>query len=397
MDYNKQIENENGLVFEIGSLYDYLQKIEDTRKAKGKRYKLIDLLVVMMLAKLSGEDKPSGIAEWIAHRKEILEAYHLTKAGKAASHMTYRRIMQQIISAEEFERIVQAYHKQRLKTENEIIVSVDGKTVRGTIPYGSNRGTHLLAVYVPKQGLVLAQAEVDRKENEIVVAPKVVAQVILSGMIVIADAMHTQRAFSEQIVVAGAEFVWTVKDNQARTRWAIERLFVHEVCNLNKGARISADTLMATTTNKRHGRIEQRTIMTSTQLNTYLDWPHVAQVFRIERIVHHAHGKGKTRHVVYGLTSLTREKASPEKLLSLFREYWKIENGLHYRRDVILHEDATRQTKGNAGHNMAILNNLTIGLSRGFGFDNLARARRFFDANLRSALSLITSSILPTL
>jgi predicted transposase YbfD/YdcC len=392
MDYSKQKENEYGLVFDIGSLYAYLGQIEDVRQAKGKRYKLIDLLVMMLLAKLGGEDKPSGIAEWISHRKEIWVACRIMEKPKTASHMTYRRILQETVSAEAFEKVVQEYHHQRLRTEGEIIITVDGKTVRGTIPYGSCRGVHLLAVYAPGQGLVLAQAEVEKKENEIVVAPKIVSQVILAGMIVIADAMHTQKSFSEQVVAANADYVWTVKDNQARTRWAIEKVFVHEVCNLQKGAPVSPDVRMATTTHKRNGRIEQRTLMASTQLNDYLEWPHVAQVFRIERIVHHPHGKGKTREIVYGLTSLTTQKAGPEKLLALFREYWKIENGLHYRRDVTLQEDATRQTIGCAGHNMAILNNLVVGLCLRNGYENLASARRFFDAQPQTALRLLTSA-----
>jgi len=48
--------------------------------------------------------------------------------------------------------------------------------------------------------------------------------------------------------------------------------------------------------------------------------------------------------------------------LALVRQYWEIETGLHYRRDVTLKEDATRLTLGNAGHIMAILNNAVIGL-----------------------------------
>lgn len=397
MDYSKQRENEHGLVFDIGSLYEYLLQIEDTRQAKGKRYRLIELLVVMLLAKLSGEDKPSGIAEWVAHRKEMWVECQIWEKPKAASHMTYRRILQETISAESLEEMVQAYHRQRLKTERQLIVVIDGKTVRGTIPYGANRGVHLLAAYVPQQGLVLAQAQVDQKENEIVVAPKILSQVILAGMIIIADAMHTQKAFSEQIVTSGADYIWTVKDNQSRTRWAIEKLFVHEVCNLQKGAPLSSDIRLATTLNKRHGRIEQRTLIVSTQLNDYLEWPHVAQVFRVERLVQHPRGKGQTREVIYGLTSLTTQEASPEKLLSLFREYWKIENGLHYRRDVTLQEDATRQTVGSSGHNMAILNNLVIGLCLQSGYQNLASARRFFDAHPQIALSLLTSAPSPTL
>jgi predicted transposase YbfD/YdcC len=46
----------------------------------------------------------------------------------------------------------------------------------------------------------------------------------------------------------------------------------------------------------------------------------------------------------------------------LIRSYWGIENGLHYRRDVTLHEDHTRITKANPARVMACLNNLIIAL-----------------------------------
>lgn len=192
-----------------------------------------------------------------------------------------------------------------------------------------------------------------------------------------------------QIVAGGGEFIWSIKGNQARTQWAIEKLFVHEVSNLRQGAPLSKHCQMVTQVNKGHGRIEKRTIMVSTELNNYLDWPHVAQVFRMERVIWHEKHKGRTRQVVYGLTSLTPAEASPERLLTLVRQYWGIENGLHNRRDVTLHEDATRLTVGNAGHNMVIFNNLVIGLALQHGFRNLARARRLFNAQPNQALNLI--------
>lgn len=393
MNYNhEQGQDENGLVFDIESLYDYLLKVEDTRKAKGKRYTLISLLILMLLAKLGGEDKPSGMAEWIEHRKELWVQYEVLAQPKTASHMTYRRILENVICPEEFEKLVQAYHRHRLKSEQDMVISIDGKSMRGTIPYGEQRGVHLLAAYVPGQGLVLAQAEVDRKENEIVVAPKIMSQLVLDGAIIITDAMHTQKTFSNQVVEAGADFVWTVKDNQSRTRWAIEKLFVHEVCNQQKGAPLSKDIQMAVKVNKQRGRIEQRTLLASTQLNEYLEWPHVAQVFRIERVVYHAHHLGMTRQIEYGLTSISSERANPDKLLAFFREYWKIESGLHYRRDVTLREDETRFTDGKAAHNMAILNNLAIGLCLSNGRSNLASARRYFNAYPKAALDMLIST-----
>jgi hypothetical protein len=92
------------------------------------------------------------------------------------------------------------------------------------------------------------------------------------------------------------------------------------------------------------------------------------------------------------LTSLTPKRASPQRLLNLTREYWGIENGLHYRRDVTLQEDATRLTIGRSGHNLAILNNLTIGLCLRQGFTNLAKARRLFSARPEKALELLTTA-----
>jgi predicted transposase YbfD/YdcC len=396
MDYNnekpKQDIDEHGMIFAVSSLYAYLRKITDTRQCKGKRYGLATLLVVIILAKLAGEDKPSGISDWVAERVEPLRELKILKRPQAPCHMTYRRVMQTIVSVDELDHLLHEYHQQCLETEQEIVLAIDGKTLRGTIPYGELRGTHLLTVYVPQQGLVLAQAQVDQKENEIVVAPQVLRQVNLQGAIVIGDAMHTQRETSHQIVAAGGDYVWFVKGNQARTEWAIQKLFVHEMCNLRQGASLAKDFQTYTQVSKGHGRLETRTIFVSTLLNDYLDWPHLAQVFRLERTRWHPHYRGRTREIVYGLTSLSPVRFSPERLLRLTQAYWGIENGLHYRRDVTLHEDATRMTLGNAGHIMAAINNLVIGLCLRHHGPNVAKARRHFSACPEDALQLLLAA-----
>lgn len=398
MNYTNQGINEYGMVYDLGSLYDHLSQIEDTRSKLGKQYSLTMILIWMVLAKLGGQDKPSGIAEWVTHRKELWMEYQLTDKLKTPSHMTYRRIMQHIISVEEFEEVLEIFHQERLKKGQEVVFSMDGKTVRGTIPHGERRGTHILAIYVPQQGLVLAQVKVDLKENEISAAPQLLKQVSLEGTIVIADAMHTQKALAKQVVEGGGHYVLTTKDNQSHARWAIEKLFVQAVCNMQKGASLSKDIQMAVKTEKGHGRIEKRTIMTSTMLNDYLkEWPHLAQVFRVEHITWYDQMSRYTREVRYGITSLPPENASPEKILWLIKSYWGIESGLHYRRDVTLQEDRTRLTVGDSGQNMTILNNLVIGLCLSSGMKNLASARRLLDAFPDQALRLITSARSPSL
>ena len=147
----------------------------------------------------------------------------------------------------------------------------------------------------------------------------------------------------------------------------------------------------AQTTNKGHGRIDERKITVSSQLNDFLDWPFLKQVFMLKRRVTKLKtGKVKER-VVYGFTSLARDKVAPDVLLSLIRSYWGIDNGLHYhRRDVTLLEDRTRMTNKKAGHVMACLNNLVLGLLIGKKkFKYLPSARRYFNANLHEAFNLI--------
>jgi predicted transposase YbfD/YdcC len=393
MDYTPKWDmDEHGIVFALGSFYAYLRKIVDTRQAKGKRYALVTLFVLIILAKLAGEDKPSGISDWVAERVVQLVEMKVLKRCQAPCHMTYRRVLQTIVSADELDRLLCEYHQHCLETEQEIVLTMDGKTLRGTIPRGELRGTHLLTVYVPRQGLVLVQAQVDQKENEIVVAPQVLRQVNLQGAIVIGDAMHTQREASSQIVASGGDYVWFVKGNQARTEWAIQKLFVHEMCNLRQGATLGKDFQTHTHVRKKHGRLEIRTIYVSTLLNDYLNWPHVAQVFRLERVRWHPHYRDRTREIVYGLTSLPPTRCSPERLLLLTQSYWGIENGLHYRRDVTLHEDATRLTIGNAGRNMATINNLVIGFCIRYHGLNVAKARRHFDACLVEAFQLLLAA-----
>jgi hypothetical protein len=96
-------------------------------------------------------------------------------------------------------------------------------------------------------------------------------------------------------------------------------------------------------------------------LTGYSDWPHLAQVFKLERTVWQQ--GGQTLHEVrYGVTSLPRTVAEAARLLEIARAEWGSENGLHYRRDVALQEDACQLRRGGGPQVMAALNNAVISL-----------------------------------
>lgn len=377
-------------IIHIGHLLDYLRRVKDGRKRRGVRYALEVVLALFILAKLCGENKVYGIADWVQLRSEyLISALNLKlKRKRLPHHSTYRRILSDEVSADDLEHIFSTYLADLPKRGQELVIVIDGKTVRGTITVDDPFGLHLLAAYLPGEGMVLLQMVVEKdKENEIVVAPKLLQCLDLRNKVVIGDAMHTQRQLSAQIVEAGGDFVWIVKDNQANTRQAIEQLFAPQKPVPGLGCP-TMDFESAQTTEKQAGRIETRQITVSCQMNAYLDWPYLGQVFKLERrFTRLATGQVETE-VQYGLTSLTRQQADPKQLLTIVRSAWGIENSLHYRRDVTFQEDQTRMTNKNMARAMAIINNLVISLLNHQGFSNHAQARRIFNAAPHKALAL---------
>lgn len=378
------------LVFDVGSLAARLATLTDKRQRRGIRYPLTVIMLLIVLAKLAGEDQPSGIADWLAHRTAALREALCLKRPRLPHHNTYRRILANVVSPEELESVVGDFLRNLPQAGQSVLIAMDGKTVRGTIGTEQPQGEHLLAAYVPNDGIVLMEVACGTKENEITVAPTLLKVLDLRGKIVMGDAMQTQRALSTQILEARGDYIWIAKDNQPTLHQDIAQVFVPQTPTV-LGGLVPTDFQTARTVTKGHGRRETRDITVSRSLKGYSDWPGLDQVFQItrERVQLKT---GKTTHeTVHGLTSLAPTRASARRLLDLVRDYWGIENGLHYRRDVTFHEDATRQTCGKAGQVMAILNNLTISLLRWAGHTNLAAARRAYDAHLDRSLRLLVT------
>jgi predicted transposase YbfD/YdcC len=385
--------SESGIVYSIGSLYDRFQHIQDPRKTKGKRYSLLTLLVLIFLAKLCGKDNPVEIADWAKNEAKELVPLLRLKRDWMPHHNTYRRVFQDILSLEEFENLMEAYHQPISEAEGEILM-MDGKALRGTRIVGQERSDYVLSVYDGQTQQVKVQEVIEAKENEIVAAPKALERVRLAGKIVTGDAMHTQRAISEQILQGQGHYLWPVKENQERLYQAIQRLFAPDQPKPGFG-KIETDFQVAKQVSYGHGRIEIRTIQTSEILNDYLDWPGVGQVYRLERKfswIRQGQTYKTSCEVEFGLTSLSRMEAKPAKVLTVRRQHWQIETGLHYRRDVTFHEDATRMTVGSAGCILSIVHNIVLGLLKRAGFTNAAKGRRWFEGHIQDAFAFLLSS-----
>lgn len=383
------MESNTGQVINLGSLYHRFAGLKDQRKAKGKRYALATILLGIFLAKLCGEDKPSGIAEWVALRGKWIAQVLGLKRKSMPSHHTYRRTLAETVDAKEFEALAREQHEHCGKVGHQVVIAMDGKVVRGTIDLDVNAGLCLLALYLPGEGISLAQIAIEAGQSEVSAAPTLLGWVDLRNKVVIGDALHTQRQISIQIGKAGGNFLWTVKGNHPQLLQDLEDWFDERVPLLPGQGCPPKDFRSATLTNKGHGRLEVRTLTTSSQLNDFLDWPFLQQVFKLERTITISKTKKTRQETIYGVTSLSAEQASPAQLLEMLRSYWRIENSLHYPRDVTLHEDQTRFKHHSAAHNMTIINNLILSLIAKSGFPFVPSARRFFAAHLDHALALL--------
>ncbi len=173
----------------------------------------------------------------------------------------------------------------------------------------------------------------------------------VTGKTITADALLTQRTLASYLFKQrSAHYLFTVKDNQP-TLLADIRLLFEE---LGEPDFSESPQLV-------HGRIEQRSIWTSTQLNDYLDFPHVGQVFAIRRNSTNKKSGKVSTEIVYGVTSHTPESADAEQLLTFNRAHWGIES-FHYILDWNWNEDRCTIRTDYGPENMTRLRRFAVGL-----------------------------------
>ena len=313
----------------VESLYEALKELEDKRKRRGIGYPLAVVLVMLVVAKLCGQDELRGMADWIKWRAALFTEGLRYRQAQTPHHTTLSRILNEAVDMTALEDVVNGY-VARQQTSSGCHRAIDGKTLRGTLDKQGQQGQHLLSVYDTALGNVQAQVAVDHKQNEISAAAALLAGLEWQGKVVTGDAMFAQHALSAQIINAGGAYVWVVKGNQPNLCSAIERLFAPERC-LKAHSPLHTDFQTATHRDKAHGRLEKRTLTTSCLLNPMVEWEGLAQVFKIERRVTHLKTGKITHQIDYGITSLSPCQAPPDRLLALVRAHWQIENALHYR------------------------------------------------------------------
>ena len=244
-------------------------------------------------------------------------------------------------------------------------VRLDGKAVRGARDAGGNQVRLLAALVGPDAAasVVAAQTEVGVKTNEVPMAVAVLGQIDLNNKVVTADALHTVKATANHIHEHGGEFVLPVKENRRALFDALNTLPWDQV------------PIAHTATDKGHGRITTRTIQVLPAPDD-LPFPHVNQVFLIERYVTGLHGQPISAVAALGVASPEPGQADAADLARYVREQWSIES-LHWIRDTLYQEDKSKVRTRSGPRVMAGLRNLAIGALRLAGRSDVTEATRW--------------------
>ncbi|MFC3898474.1 ISAs1 family transposase [Lentzea rhizosphaerae] len=202
----------------MADLRDHLAAVPDPRHRRGRRHTITTILLIAAAAALTGARSFAAIGEWAAdlpqHLLAVLGARMDRRRGRyrAPEETTLRRVLGSV-DGDALDDAIGAWLTGRAPRAQAI--AVDGKTLRGTCDETGQGGVHLLAAMTHDSGVVVAQREVDSKTNEITCFQPLLSTLDMAGVVVTADALHTQRAHARHLVEnLGADYVFTVKENQ---------------------------------------------------------------------------------------------------------------------------------------------------------------------------------------
>ncbi len=178
---------------------------------------------------------------------------------------------------------------------------------------------------------------VSDKTNEIPISTEILKAFDVRGKVITTDALLTQKTFCQEIIEGMAIMCFLSKTTTLTFAMISKNSFKTFLTHFLRTLHILCwETLFTLTRLMKNHMADLRQGVSSASLNAYLDWPCIEQVIQYRYIHKNPNTGEETTKVHYGRTSLTPEEASAERLLTLKRGHWSIENKSHWRRGCCL-------------------------------------------------------------
>lgn len=337
------------------NLFKKFEVLEDPRDVRGKKYKLIDILIMTIYGLLCGLKDFVNIADFMKLKedyfKELLGLENGTPSHDCLSDLFAS------IDSEKFMQIFIEWTKEILQEKTGKKISIDGKAIKsatdkinnGNIPY-------IVSAFIGEIGLSIGQIKVNDKSNEITAIPDLLDLLDIKDAIITIDAIGTQENIINKIVNKKGHYVLPVKDNQKELRKQIKSQF-DSYNNLYGNNEIKHKK----TIEKNHGRIEEREYFLCYNVSKIEDkekWKTVKAIAytKVTRTYNDESILTENYYIIDYHIGI-------EKLIETIRDHWNIECGLHWKLDVILDEDHSRNRIKNSINNLSIMRKIVFNLA----------------------------------
>jgi predicted transposase YbfD/YdcC len=360
----------------LEEIISYFDDLEDPRDTVNRKHPLVSVVVIAMMAVLSGAGGPTAIAKWAALKAEFLLRVLPLPNGIPRKDV-FRRVLGLLQPAAFqacFATWLQALRdKAAGATEvDQPVFAVDGKTARRSHDRSQGLGAlHCVSVWASDFGLSLGQVACADKSNEITAIPELLRLVDIKGAIITIDALGTQKAIAAQIIDSGADYVLTLKGNQETLHQAVMG-YVNQHLD-NDFADVAARHHQEG--DKGHGREEYRSYVqmpVPEGLRGAEPWKGLRSI-GMATLVCQRDGR-ETSEVRYYLSSLP---VGVKRFARAVRSHWSIENGCHWSLDMTFREDESRIREPKTRENFAWLNRFSLSLLKQHpSKDSVAMKRR---------------------
>lgn len=358
---------------EVFNLYRELSNLSDVRRDQGKRHKIELVIMLVILSIMNGHDGYHSIGDFINKNAEELIALFKPKKGRLPSFSTVRRVMKNI-NFDELCALFEKWAKNNIQIKEKEWISLDGKSIKGTISDDEHKFVNIVSLFCIEKKQVFSMGKVDDKSNEIPKVQELIEKFPVKRVIYRMDAMHCQKKTVKKILKKDSFYVLDVKENQKNLLKKVK--FICEYFPV-----ISSDT----TKEKNRGRLERRKVCVYKEgLDLKHGWDNLKYIIKVKRNVKN---KGKrSEEIAYFITNLDEKASFFNKGI---RGHWKIENSLHYIKDVTLNEDRSRIRTGYAPQNMSLLRTFVINVLRLKGYSRIKQATRLLSGNIKLMLSIL--------